>query len=134
MFIAYAVEEFSKYGGASRVRHSAQHHDFLEKQLGPAGKGLLDARHIGTSVSWDTGSIRRSARGRDFLLRNGEQASACSRRDLLKFSRPVCAVQGEIAGPRWLGAIGLPRRTIGALCPYEPPILCRPFSAAQEFG
>ena len=53
MSIAHAVEVFSKYGDAFRIRHLSRHHDFLETKLGTAEKGLLDARHIGTSVSWD---------------------------------------------------------------------------------
>ena len=44
MSIAHAVEVFSKYGDAFRIRHSSQHHDFLETKLGTAEKGLLDAR------------------------------------------------------------------------------------------
>ena len=38
MSIAHAVEVFSKYGGALRVRHLAQHHDFLGV---PSGLGRM---------------------------------------------------------------------------------------------
>ena len=112
---AHAVEVFSKYGGAFRIRHLAQHHDFLETAR-DGGKGTFrcsayrDQRKLGHRIN-SPFSCRH-----DFLLRNGEQASACSRRDRLKFSWPVCAVQGDIAVPRGIGVADMSRRTLGIRC------------------
>ena len=56
MSIAHAVEVFSKYGGAFRVRHLAQHHNFFRKTARDGGKGTFrcsayrDQRKLGPIV------------------------------------------------------------------------------------